>query len=330
MQVQNSDFDCNNIIKSTQRLARKKVFAQAMKGVYSATIRKRKFKSGEPDEGFVYRRFYYNENGDVVRRISFGPDGDIEMKEQSEYDEKGNIVSSKFILTDNIIREQYEYDGAGRLAKYTFSNPRLPAPKYEISELDKDGRLIKTTSYGLMGAPQYVSEYIYAGDSDQNYRFKLVTRSDGTLLITFYFTYENDKKQSNITGIYGFNLLPEQVADLLKDSNEDTWQSETVFRSIWEYRNGKPIGFFKDEKLQKVHLDLGHIQSEERIVTERSTIEYEKINGKQHLIKITEWQTRFMEPWKEIKEYTYYDEGGNPIFPPAQEVTKTALAKKVK
>ncbi len=341
MQGPINDYNYNNLIGSTQRSASKRVFAQTMKGVYSAAILKRKIKSGNPvpldeDPGFIYRRFYYNENGDVVKRILFdeGDDpsqrGNIQMKEESQYNEEGKILSSKFITIDNIIREEYEYDNEGHLLKYTLSNPKLSADKYESNELDENGRLIRITNYGLIGTPEYVSNYIYSEESDKNYAFKHVTKPDGALLITFYFTYEADGEQSYITGIYGFYLTPDEIVNLLEENKEDNgWELQSVFRSVWEYKDGKQTGFIRDEQIQKAHFDFGFTSTDERIVTDRSTMEYKTINGKDSLVKIIEWQTRFMEPWKEVKEYIYYDEADTQIFPPTEAEVDAAPEKEV-
>lgn len=338
MQNQTLDFDFNNLILSTQQSAKKKVFAQAMKGVFSAVIKRRKFKYGKPDEGPDYRRFYYNKNGDVVKRILFNEGGeselkagDIDMKEHSEYDDKGNLLLSRFITPDNIVREEYQYNDEGHMVGYTLVNPKLPPDKRNkraANEYDEKGRLRKTTSYGLMGTPEYISHYLYADEADENYAFKHVTRADGSLVMTFYFTYEAGKKQRNTTGIYGFYLPPDELMKLLKESKDDSWKLESAFSSVWEYnKDGKPVSFVQDERVQKTRLDTGDARGKERVETERSTMEYGTINGKPHLVKITEWQTRFNEP-KEIKEYTYYDEADNPVFPSDEEDKLAAAAKK--
>jgi hypothetical protein len=330
MQGPLNDLTCSNIISSTQRTARRKVFALTMKGVASAAITKRRFISGAVDkEGLVYRRFYYNENGDVTKRISFNQDGNIELKEESEYNAEGKLVSSKFITGDNIVREEYTYSDDGLLLRYTLINPKSGGIKYETNQFDNKGRLLKTTSYGLMGAPEYISYYIYPAETGENYMFKQVTKADGSLLLTFYFTYDSDRERGNLTGVYGYFLAPDEILSLLENEQDTEWESRSLFRSVWEYQNGKPVSFFRDEKVQKFHFDFGYTKNDERILTDRSSMEYQTIRRKNYLVRIVEWQTRFLEPLKEVKEYTYYDEDNNQIFPPDEEL-QTATAKKRK
>ena len=56
-------------------------------------------------------------------------------------------------------------------------------------------------------------------------------------------------------------------------------------------------------------------ESPDRIITEKSSFFYDKVNGKNSLVQTVEWDTRFHEPLYELKKYTYFDNNGNQIYP---------------
>lgn len=318
MQGPISDFNYTGLVGETQDAARDEVFAKTMEGIYAATIILKTFKATEedPSSGYVYRKFFYNEKGEVVKKLSFTEEGDIEMKEEVAF-EKGSIVSARFITADNILREDYEYDDAGNLLKYTFTNPKQTGQKYEMSEIDEKGRIVKTTSIGLLGTPELISHYLYPVEVNKRYTYKHVTKGDGSLLMTFYFTYDSDKDDSNLTALYGFYSTPEEINNLLQRSGDnDSWEQESLFRSKWQYTEGKQTFFERDEQIKPYHLDYGYLSSDERIITDRTNFFYDEINGKKYPIRVIDWQTRFLEPCKLVKEYQYYDGEGNKIYPP--------------
>lgn len=323
MQGPVSDFNYNALIGETQDTARDEMFVKTMEGTFSATITLVPFEATKDEEeeekesAPVYRKFLYNEKGEVVKKLSFDENGNIEMKEETTYDDKGNILANKIITADNIVREYYEYNKGGSLVRYTFTDPKQPGIKYETNEIDENGRLTKTTSFGLLGTPVLISHFIYPEGKKTKYKFKHVTKPDGTLLITFYFTYDSLKIDSNLTGLYGFYLTPDEINNLLKESaNTDEWEKESLFRSKWQYAEGKQTSFMRDEKIQPYHLDYGYISDDERILTDKTDFLYRVINGTKYPGLVTEWQPRFLEPNKVVGKYTYYDSKGKKIYSP--------------
>lgn len=226
------------------------------------------------------------------------------------------LFRGRFITSDNIIREHYEYDDKGNLVKYTFANPKQPGIKYETSEFDDKGRTVKTTSFGFLNTPELISHYIFPDSKSKRCKYKHVTKADGSLLMTFYYTYDTDKDDSNLTGLFGFYLTPKEIDQLLKDYGmNNEWEKGSVFRSKWKYTRGKQTFYERDELIQPHHRDYGLIEEDERIVTDRSEIYYDDIEGKEYPVKIIDWQTRYMEPCNILKEYSYSDESGNKIYP---------------
>jgi hypothetical protein len=313
-------FNYQDLVGSLEKTAFTKAYARTMKGIHSASIKLIQFKFGKPETdelgeiGIDYRKFFYNANGDVVKKLSFNADGELEMKEEYEYDDKNRILSSQFTTADSFINETYQYDSKGNLTEYFFNDAKKGYQKSERNEWDAKGRITKTTSYGLMGTPELISNYIHEDGTSQNYTFKEVTKPDGTLVMTFYFIYGTHSKDSFITGLYGFALRADEINKLLKQKSTE-WERLSEFRSNWEYKAGKPVSYSRDEKIQKVHFDLGYPVKDDRIVTERSVFEYEPVVGKNSLVKTTEWLTKFMEPYKELKKYTYFDDAEKQIYP---------------
>jgi hypothetical protein len=319
MQGPITGFNYQSLIGGLEKSAFIKSYARTMKGVHSASIKLRQFKFGMPEneddvKGLEYRKFFYNESGNVIKKLSFNNEGELEMKEEYEYFDNGKILKSKIITLDSLIDESYVYDSKGNLTEYVFRDTKKGYQKSEKNELDAKGRLLKTTSFGLMGTPELISIYVYPDGADKNYIFKHVTKPDGKLVMTFYFEYGAHNKESYISGLYGFFLSPDEVTKLMgkKDSQ---WEQASDFKSIWEFKAGKQTTYTRDEKIQKTNFDLGYPIEDGRIVTEHSSFEYDLIRGKNYLVKTTEWLPRFMEPCKELKTYSYYDEKGNQILP---------------
>lgn len=328
MQGPISDFNYTSLVGNIEKSASRKVFARTMKGIHSATITLKPIQFGKPADGYVYRKFYYNDNGNVVKKLSFNEEGAITMKEEYEYDSKNKILSTKIITDDCIIQENYTYDEKGNLEKYTYNNPKLPRGKIETNELDKTGRTMRKTNYGLSGLPELITQYTYPDTTSRNYTLMQVTKPDGALVMTFYFTYN---KESQITGLYGFPLMPKNLMEVMDKKKENSqWEQESLFRSLWQYKDGVQTNYKRDEHVQKFHLELGYSSPDNRIITELSDSEYTKINGKNYMIKTTEWLTRYMEPLKQVKAYTYYDESGEQVYPllPGEEKGTTRKISK--
>ena len=114
------------------------------------------------------------------------------------------------------------------------------------------------------------------------------------------------------------SLPPDEIVTLMESNKK--WDLESNVRSIWEYdKNNNPIGFYRDEKAEELEFlkdssELG-VDPHGRIITQKSTSEFENIDDKFYLTKTTEWLPRFNEPLKETKEYIYTDKNGNILNP---------------
>ena len=309
----------SGLISAEQTNASKDAFAVLMQGVSSICISIKTFAFGEINTvagPLISRRFYYNEAGKVRKKLFFGPDGNIVTKEEYEFDSKGRIVSGRYITDDYINYDEYEYDSKGFIKEYRFLDPKWPLPKREVYEVDKSGRVLKKISFGLLGLEELITEYIYDGSS-KKYTFRHMTSPEGKLIMTFYYRYTATGKYA---GLYGFLLEPEEVKKLV-DSNKKTsvWEMRSEFRSVWHYdAKDNMTGFLKDEKVPEyVKLDFGLLNDKHalRLPVQKTSYEYEKISGKDRLVRITEWLPRYDEPMQVVKEYSYYNKNGNQIYP---------------
>jgi hypothetical protein len=295
------------------------------RGIESAVISYRPFKFGiveEESAGQVYRKFFYNKEGRVIKKLGFHANGGIESKEESFFDktDKWKILQTNIMTDEEVFTEHYEYsdvNGKQKLKQHSFFNARWPRPKEEKYEYDSQGRINKKTSYGLLGEPELVTHYLYDTAKDTKVTYRYVTLPNEELVMTLLYVYD-DKKQKQ-TALYSFLLRPDEIAVLRAGTKN--WVAESVSRSVWEYdAHGNNTGFYRDEKFSRA-LDMLMNPAEtvlpetSRILTEKSSSDYEKINNRYYLVRTTEWLTRMNEPLKAVKSYQYFDGDGGLIFP---------------
>lgn len=305
----------SQIVKSMEGKTHRKSFTHAMKGVKAAEVTLKPFAFGKPAiAGTVYRKFFYNSDGNVTKKLSFAPDGKIVMKEEHMFGKNGKIERSQYITDSSRQEESFIYNKNGCLEEYIFSDSSWDVPKREVYEFDKSQRKVKKISYGRLGIPELITHYFYKSTS-KKYTYRFVTQPDGALIMTMLYTYD---KNFNQVGLRGFLVTPNELTKLIK--NDKDWELKSAFRSLWTYdKNNNPTGFRRDENSDKLSLigdnSFGDSLEKGRIVTIQSSSEYTKIKGKDYLIKTTEWLPKYNEPLKEIKEYQYYDNTGKVIFP---------------
>jgi len=297
------------------------------RGIASAVVSYTPFRFGEVMAGGGdtrdFRKFFYNADGRVVKKFDFDDNGDISAKEESIFDKtlKWKLLQTNIITAEDSVVETYEYKvlkGKHKMKKYTFTNPKLPRPKVDLYEHDAFGRISRRTSHGLLGDPELITHYLYDTDNDTKVRYRHVTLPDETLVFTMMYDY--DSKKDKQTALYSFMLAPEEVTAL---RNAGTgWQLESVSRSVWEYdANGNNVLFHRDEKFTPA-LDMlsaageNFLPQNNRVITEKTTRDFQKINGKYYLVRETEWLTRMNEPLKAVKDFRYYDSKGKCIYPP--------------
>jgi hypothetical protein len=282
-------------------------FCQVMSGVSSAELTIIPFAFGKVAEsGTVYRKFFYNSKGKVVKKLCFDKDGNIEMRESYEFNTKGKNLYGHFITDSSISQEKYVYDDKGLLTTYLFSNQNWPRRKREVYQHDALGRKIRKTSYGLMDTPEMITHYIY-DDKSWKYRFRHITQPNGKLITTFLFT--NDEK-GNLDALYSFNLVPHELKELMKTKG---WELESDTRTRWKHDSkGNPIRMVKDEKAKSFNLLFASSEygspEEGRITTHKSTSHYKIFNKRNYLVETIEWLPRYNEALKDVKKYEYYDE----------------------
>ena len=303
-----------SLIGELEQKTFRRSFTQTMTGVYSSSITYAPLAFGSPvlpPKGNIYRKFYYNSDGEVNKKYSFDSGGNIEMKEEYEFDVKGRIINSKFTAKDSIAHENYHYE-KGKIKEYSFVNHKWSRAKKEIYEYDKVGRKLRKTNFGLLGTEELITDYFYDGNA-KKYNFRRVSSPDGTLIMTFYFDYDF---KDNLTGIYGFCLNPDEILALIKqEKGGNQWELVSKSRSVWTYDQGNPVSFKRDE-LAHGHpfLDFGIVPNQDnRIVTQQSSSKFDKIAGKDYLIETTEYQTWFDEPLA-VKLYSYFDKSGKVIY----------------
>jgi hypothetical protein len=282
-------------------------YCHVMSGVSSAEITIFPFAFGKVAEsGTVYRKFFYNSIGKVVKKFCFDKDGNIEMRESYEFNSKGKNLHGHFITNSSITQEKYVYDDKeDLLTTYLFSNHNWASRKREVYEHDNLGRKVLKTSYGLMDTPEMITHYIY-DDESWKYRFRRVTKPNGDLIATFLFT--NDEK-GNLDALYSFNIEPQELKELMTIKG---WELESNTRTRWK-RDSKenPILMVKDEKAKPFNLLFASSEygspEEGRITTRKSTSHYKLFNKRNYLVETVEWLPRFNEALKEVKKYEYYD-----------------------
>lgn len=284
----------------------KNSYCQVMSEVNSVVLTIFPFTFGKiAESGTVYRKFFYNSKGKVVKKLSFDKDGNIEMRESYEFNAKGEHLHGHFITDSSISQEKYVYDDKGLLKKYLFSNHNWTSSKREEYEHDGLGRKILKKSYGLMDTVEMITHYRY-DDESSKYRFRHVTQPNGKLITTFLFT--NDAK-GNLDALYSFNLVPDELEELMKTKG---WELESDTRTRWKHdRKGNPIRMEKDEKTKPFNLLFASSEygspEEGRITTHKSTSHYKLFNKRNYLVETVEWLPRYNEALKDVKKYEYYD-----------------------
>ncbi|MBL7731024.1 MAG: hypothetical protein JNM88_07585 [Chitinophagaceae bacterium] len=296
-------------------------------GVASAEITFTPIKFGSTDNqvGLPYRRFTYNAEGRVIKKLDFDTNGDIEAKEESVYDKKDKwkVLHTTLITNEEVFTEVYEYitvNKKEKLSRYSFYNPKWPRAKTDVYEHDKLGRITRKTSYGWLDEPELITHYLYDSPKDTKVTYRYVTLPDESLVFTMMYGYDEQKDKQ--TGLYTFLLTPDEVTAL---RNEDSdWEMKSLSRSKWEYdAAGNNVLFEKDEAFS-LALDMfinpleTAGENNSRILTEKTSREFVKLGNRFYLSKETEWLTRMNEPLKAVKTFTYSDAKGNPVFSGAE------------
>lgn len=323
--------ESENLIASGEQAVARANYADINRqmGIASSIVTYIPFAFGKPADNPMpkpYRQFFYDDSGRVTKRFDFAGSGEIEQKETFSFAKiKGQekIVSGSNISSEGVIEETYQYDEDGRLTEYALINPAWPVAKVEKYEYDKFGRKCRKVSFGLIGEPYLVTHYLYdtASAKDRKVTYRYVTDPDGELILTILWTY--DEKKDKQTGMYSFNLTPDEITELRK--NRKDWELLSTSRSLWQYdKEGNHTGFIKDVLVDRKLNLVFQINGQDmmhRVVTEKYMNEYEKLpNSKQYLVRTIEWLTKMNEPLQGIKQYQYFDKDGELLYPPEKKV----------
>lgn len=312
----------SSLVFGSEDATNRNFFSETIKdrGIDMALITYREFAYGEPVAGKLppYRKFLYDENGRVIKKLDFDSVGKIETKMESTFNSKGKVTASTIYTPENISEELYGYDDTnGRLISYSFNNNKWPRPKTDEYEYDKFGRKNKKISYGLIGEPELVTEYLYDTDKDRKVSYRYVTTPDGALILTLLYYY--DSKKQNQTALYSFLKTPGEIEAFRNDPKK--LHTESISASFWEFdTNGNHTSFVRDEvfssALKNLLLAAGKFDpATGRTLTEKYTNAYEKINGRFYLVKTTEWLIHMNEPLQAVKEYAYFNKKGEQLYP---------------
>lgn len=333
METALKNFTFSNLVLNSEYTTNRKVYSAIIKdkGISMASITYRRFAYGEPIQGgsalLPYRKFFYDTNGCVIKKIDFSNSGEIETKVESIFSAEGKILASIIYTSDNISKELYEYCKTndhtnGLLNTYSFNNVKWPRAKNDKYEYDKFGRKNKKISFGLIGQPELITEYLYDKDYHKKLSYRRVTTPEGKLVLTLLYCYDDDEQQNQIA-VYSFLKPPDEIKKLRNDTGMmHKLKTESISSSIWEFDDfGNHISFVRDEMLSEIFKKLqakGNIDRlskyYDRIVTEKYTNEFKEINKLFYLVKTTEWQVYMNEPLQAVKEYTYYDKEGDAIY----------------
>jgi hypothetical protein len=266
---------------------------------------------GKPSSSILYRRYDYKE-GKVAKKLSFDSSGQIEIKEEYEYNKK-RISSSIGTTKKGRWLEEYDYDAKGKLLTYKFLNATLDqgGSEKEVYEYDTSGRTTIKKRYDRNGFLELVTEYIYEG-KNRRYSFRCVTDEKGELVITFVYNYNDQNKLIRLAGIEA------HYKDLMELSSKamNTKLEDSKFISYYTHDDkGNMIKYVRTiPKGNVLNLECNFSDKGNYIVGTESDYEYKNISKKDYLVSITQYDPRYREPIQ-VKEYTYYDNNGECINP---------------
>ncbi|MDF1696353.1 MAG: hypothetical protein P1U56_10990 [Saprospiraceae bacterium] len=333
-------FKVQNIAKATTIVDDMGLESFTVPQPYSTAIQLCKIVSGVPQEGAIYRKIYFDENGNVIKKLFFDKDGGLERKEVYKFD-NDQIVSSTFITDSELqIERYYMKENPNHETEYDFFNPEKAEIKSEYYTFDSAGRKQTKTSIGYGGLEELYTKYLYVGSS-KIYSFREVYSSNpnnnGKILLTLVY---NRNKSGKLNSLMGFQHKTKNNIASLKSFAAK--KEACDFLTEWEYdKNGNQLSMISSEKppsilnnpvIQNSEFlrEFGYAESEDfgyqkgdspvifrssRIITVKTTFEYNLIDGEDdpRLHKVIDWLPRYDEPFKDIKKYTYYDNDGTEL-----------------
>lgn len=137
--------------------------------------------------------FKYDDGGHETERSLFDENSALKLKRATRYNSEGNMVERTTytnFFTDSSV---YSYSGNGYImTKLSFKNSDFRSK--EVSEFDKTGKCMKTTSYGRDGTLESITTLIY--NSRGELAEMLNTDKDGKPGQKWYYKYDGFGNQT--------------------------------------------------------------------------------------------------------------------------------------
>ncbi len=305
------------ISEKAQKAASDEIFEDIMRGrgIGFALIKLKPYDwGGQPGSSpQLYRRYDYNDNGKVIKKLGFDTSGHIEIKEEYVY-KKERLIASLFTTNKGIWSDSYDYNKDGKLLSYQFLNISLnhQSPEKEEYEYDSFGRTALKRTFDRNGFPALVTEYIYDSDKTKNYSFRSVTDANGKLVITFAYKYNDQGKLKRLAEI----KMHYQELLGLSPKAQETAIGKSHFISHYLYnKDGLIKKYIRTIPQGEVlNLESKFLGTGKFIITNESDYDYVTIQKKEYLNTITEYNPRYREPVL-VKEYSYFKDKDHPIVP---------------
>ncbi|MBE6954368.1 MAG: hypothetical protein E7449_00465 [Ruminococcaceae bacterium] len=190
------------------------------------------------NEEYSDQLFYYNEDGNLIRRYVYDSDGKLAYKVTNEYDEMGRIISSKSFsatfgmdeiydelvysysedgrmcderryhrgkLTDHVL---YFYDETGNLVMEKTKYDEVPhgtSPDWHVTEYRPDGKIERTYDLYDNGHTSNENRCVYDENGKILERYAISSRG----MITARTTYEYDEND-RLIAVYEYTISGEK------------------------------------------------------------------------------------------------------------------------
>jgi len=177
----------------------------------------------------------YDQRGNLVRKVGYGPDGSTREQESYNYDDKDNLVEAvvngkkrtySYKFDDNgLVIEARQFDAAGKLKERT-----------ELRH-DGSGNVIEESTYGPDGKQLERQVHTYQGNA---IRLTMIYGPDGNLISKIAYDYAGDRLARKSTYDPNGNLLRRNVyrrdpKGLVIEDLQTNDKGEVVDRTTSEY-----------------------------------------------------------------------------------------------
>jgi hypothetical protein len=178
----------------------------------------------------------YDERGNLIRRVGYGPDGSRRVQESYSYDDKDNLVEA--VVNGKKRTYSYKFDESGQVleARQLDAEGKLK----ERTELRHDGagNLIEQSRFGPDGA--LLERQLHTYQSSNAVRQTMISGPDGNLTSRIAYDYAGDRLARMSTYGPNGNLLRRNVykrdqKGLVIEDLQTNEKGELVDRTTSEY-----------------------------------------------------------------------------------------------